>query len=305
MPDSFVTLILLNYNSSRFTFPCVESIRSTCLSDAYEIIVVDNNSSTDDFERLKPIQNQPRLRLVRSRLNLGFAGGNMLGVQFARPETTHYFFLNNDCVLLNDVCGILRQFLDAHPDVGVCTAQMVDEKGRLQPSFGYFPTLAQKWLGHGLLRQFSPKAYPSDKAVYDQPVRVPVVTGSALFVRADAFNAVGGLETAYFLYCEEEDLCQRLKRRGFSAALVPEARFVHYGGESTNRNLAIEKEFYISLFHYYRQFHPVWQRPLFRLFFFLKNLRKFYRHPNYAKLAWFILKGSPQKESLRYRQVIR
>ncbi len=108
----------------------------------------------------------------------------------------------------------------------------------------------------------------------------------------------------YFLYCEEEDLCRRLAQRGYSAVLVPDARFVHYSGGSTRRNLNIEKEFYISLFHYYRKFHSWPERQLLRLFFFFKNIRKLNRDRMYAQLAFFILRGSPVRDSLRYKQTL-
>ena len=299
-----VSIILLNYNSHRFTLDCVASIRQKTVGVDYEIVVVDNNSEPTDFDALSQLNGQPRLRLVRSRINLGFSGGNMLGVQMASPEVDYYYFLNNDCTLRTNVCQQLTAFMNARPSAGLCGAQMFGADGAWQITFGYLPTVGSKVLGHSVMRWFSPEQYPPTKQVYKAPLRVPFVMGSTLFVRATAFHLVGGFDTAHFLYVEEEDLAKRLLLRGFSTWLVPEAEYVHYTGQSTIRNYDIEKEYYISLFLYFRKYHSWVERVLLRTYYTIKNGRKFRRDPIFGRLAWFILRGSPLRESLRYRQVI-
>ncbi len=308
-----ISIILINYNSHQFTYDCVDSIiEKTASTDGktidYDIIIVDNNSSLNDYEALKPIVNLRqtglRLQLVRSRINLGFSGGNMLGVQFADPNTDYYYFLNNDCVLRTDVCSQLAAFMDATPDAGLCGAQMFAGDGSRQITFGYLPTLGSKILGHGFVRMLNPALYPNVRQIYTEPVRVPFVMGSTLFVRASAFNLIGGFDVAHFLYVEEEDLAKRLLLNGFHSYLVPQAEYVHFTGQSTVRNYDIEKEYYISLFHYFRKYHYWIERVLFRAYYFIKNGRKVRRNPIYGRLAWFIGRGSPMRESLRYRQTI-
>ena len=299
-----ISVILLNYNSSRFTLDCVNSIVQKTQSTDYEIIVVDNNSAPDDFASLQPLTGQPRLMLMRSRLNLGFAGGNMLGVQHANPDTDFYYFLNNDTLLCTDVLTQLSDFLDQTPGAGLCGAQMFDGNGKRQQSFFYLPTVTSKLLGHGIARLFRPGAYPSTKQQYTAPIQVPVVAGSTLFCRATAFHAVGGFDTAHFLYCEEESLSRQLQQAGWSAWFVPQAEFTHFTGQSTRRNFDVEKEYYISIFHYFRRFHSWPERALFQLYYTIKNGKKLFRDPVFGRLAWFILRGSPMKESLRYRQMI-
>lgn len=299
-----VSIILLNYNSHQFTLDCVESITDRTRDVDYEIIIVDNNSSLTDFYALKPLENHPKVRLVRSRINLGFSGGNMLGVQFANPGADYYYFLNNDCLLRTDVCSQLAAFMEKTPEAGLCGAQMFAGDGSWQQTIGYLPTVGSKLLGHGFVRRLNPDKYPPLRKVYTEPVRVPFVMGSTLFVRASAFHAIGGFDIAHFLYVEEEDLAKRLQQRGFTAWLVPEAEYVHFTGQSTTRTYDIEKEYYISLFYYFRKYHSWPGRALLRAYYFIKNLRKFRRNPVFARLAWFIGRGSPLRESLRYRQTI-
>lgn len=299
-----VSIILLNYNSHRFTFDCVHSIIAKTTGIAYEIIVVDNNSADADYEALKPLGTYANVRLIRSRINLGFSGGNMLGVQHADPTASYYYFLNNDCILRTDVCTQLAAFMDNTPDAGLCGAQMFAGDGSRQITFGYLPTPGSKLLGHGFVRMLHPALYPSTHEVYTEPVRVPFVMGSTLFVRASAFNLIGGFDVAHFLYIEEEDLAMRLLRAGFRAYLVPQAEYIHFTGQSTVRSYDVEKEYYISLFHYFRKYHSWPARILFRVYYFIKNGRKFRRDPVYGRLALFIGRGSPMHESLRYRQTI-
>lgn len=299
-----VAVIIINYNTSRFTLDCVASvIAHTPASCRYQIIVVDNNSQEEDFAQLMVLERHPMVTIIRSMINVGFAGGNMLGVQSANAG--FLFFLNNDCVLLNDCLGILAGFARTNPETAICTAQMYNPDGSFHHSFTYFPSLKTKLLGVGLLRLLHPGRYPSRQKHYDQPVRVDLVSGSALFIRAAYFAEAGGFDTNYFLYCEEEDIALRFHRQGYAVYVVPEARFVHYGGSSTVRNLAIEKEYYISLFYYFRKYYSSPEVFLLRLFYFFKNFRKFYRSRNFLRIAFFILGGAPMKKSLRFRQKIR
>lgn len=300
-----VSIILLNYNSHRFTFDCVSSIVEKTTNVRYEIIIVDNNSTAEEYEALKPIDHHPNVQLIRSRKNLGFSGGNMLGVQFADSSSDYYYFLNNDCLLRTDVCSQLADFMEATPDAGLCGAQMFAGDGSRQITFGYLPTLGSKLLGHGFVRLLNPDSYPATQQVYTEPIRVPFVMGSTLFVRASAFNKIGGFDVAHFLYVEEEDLAKRLLNAGFYTYLVPKAEYIHFTGQSTIKNFDVAKEYYISLFFYFRKYHSWFARILFRGYYFIKLGRKFRRDPIYGRLAWFIGRGSPMHESLRYKQTIK
>ena len=118
-----VSVILINYNSSEYTKACIESITTHASSNIkYEIIVVDNNSEPEDFYKLQELEFDDKIKLVRSKINLGFAGGNMYGVQFTKAE--YYFFLNNDCELQNDCLSILHSFCESNRQVGICSPQM-------------------------------------------------------------------------------------------------------------------------------------------------------------------------------------
>jgi len=301
IPKYQVSVIIINFNSSSFTINCIDSILSKTNKELkYEIIIVDNNSKQDDFLTLKEYCNQlTNVSLIRSKLNLGFSGGNMLGVQYAESE--YLFFLNNDTLLQNDCLQLLLNFMQHNQNVGVCTAQMYDQNNNFHCSFGYFPSLGLKLLGSSALRILEPNLYPSKRKVYTQPIQVQLVTGAAMFVNYHHFAKVGGFDTNYFLYCEEEDLAMKLKKKGFAAYLVPEAKFIHFMGKSTERNYNIEKEYYISLFYYLSKNQNFISYNLLKLYYFIKMILKFYKGSFYIKMAFAILFKSSIKNSLRHQ----
>ena len=126
-----------------------------------------------------------------------------------------------------------------------------------------------------------------------------------MFVDYSKFARIGGFDTNYFLYCEEEDIAKKMNTNGFSVFLVPDAKFIHHMGKSTSRNLDIEKENYISLLYYHKKHSNSVIFILHKVFYFFKNIKKFYKHIDYVKLSIFILCGAKMKYSLKHKQKLR
>lgn len=300
-----ISVIIVNYNSAHYTIACIKSIiEFTDHKLSMNIVVVDNNSEVDDFNRLvNDCSNYENVKIVGSKINLGFSGGNMFGLQFTNAE--YVFFLNNDTVFLNDCLSILYKFMIENKNAGICTGQMYNTDKTFHHSFSYFPTLSLKLFGSSLLRLFDPAKYPKRKKVYVNPLQVDFVTGAAMFIDYSKFSQIGGFDTNYFLYCEEEDIAMKLKLAGYSAYLNPEAKFIHHMGKSTKRNLEIEKENYISLLYYHRKYSSRIVYLLLKSMYFFKMIRKFYKHPDYVRLAFFILYGANLENSMRHKKKIR
>jgi GT2 family glycosyltransferase len=297
-----ISVIILNYNSSNYTIDCVASIiKNTSDKIKYEIIIVDNNSKEHDYQNLISNINQiENIKIIRSKINLGFAGGNHFGVQFSNSK--YIYFLNNDCVLLNDNLSILFDFMEKNQNVGIAAGQMYNEDMGQHCSFGYFPSLSSKIFGTGLLRLFNPTEYPSKKIEYKLPIKVPYVTGAAMFVDFSKFAEVGGFDTNFFLYCEEEEIALKMRKAGFEIYLVPDVKFIHFSGKSSERSYEFEREFFISFLYFLRKHYSCFNYQFIKLYFVLKNLKKFYKGMKYLKLAFFILSGANIKYSLRNKQ---
>ena len=300
-----IAIILINYNSTAYTIQAINSIQEQSNSGLnFHIMVVDNNSKADELRKLREFKKEytlPNFTLIESRINLGFSGGNMLGAQ--NIVAKYYYFLNNDCLLLNDCLDILYKFCEKNPNVALCSGIMYNENMDLTVNYQYHPTPQVKWIGSGVLRLFNKKKYSFKKEIYERPTKVEVISGSSMFIRASNFHEIGGFDTIYFLYCEEEDIAWNL--RHFDCFVVPEAKYQHLENKSTVINYDIRKEFYISFLYYYRKNFGLIATLLIQIMLFFKNFRKFYKSSLYLRLSFFILRGAPLKTSLRYKQKIR
>lgn len=296
-----VAVSIINYNSSEHTLACLQSIvENTATGLSYQIVVIDNASSQEDLKKLEAgFPRAEHINLHRSEINLGFAGGHMLAV--GHCDADYLYVLNNDCLLLNDNLNVLSDFMTANPSCALCIGQLYDQGGDIGNTFGYLPAVIYYLFGTGFARLLDPAHYPK-KMEYTAPVRVPYVSGAAMFFDLVKFREVGGLDTAFFFYCEEEDIAIRLAKRGYDIYLVPEAGYMHYGGGSTPKSYEFMREYYISLFLLFRKHYSLPSRAFFTLYFFFRNLRKGFRDSRYLKIAFFLLNPDKSRHSLRHRQ---
>jgi hypothetical protein len=152
---------------------------------------------------------------------------------------------------------------------------------------------------------FTPNDFPSNKTVLDKPTKVGVISGSCMFFDRNVFDAIGGFDTVFFLYCEEEDISKRIWDYGWEVVFLPDPHILHLEGASTARSLSIEKEFYISYVHLLDKHFPIWKSSFMKTLRLLKLLRRSLRSWQSVQLFVFLLRGAPIKESLRYQQKIR
>jgi GT2 family glycosyltransferase len=300
-----ISFITINYNSSNHTIALINSILThTFTGIHYEIIVIDNASEPNDYLNLKnAIGDFPQVSIIRNRINNGFAGGNMLGVNDARGR--YYFFINNDCLFLNDVGNIMKSYMDTNSNIAAVTAKISDEKGHFSSSYKQFPSVIKQWFGNSVHRWISSKSFPSNKVRLEVPTAVEIISGSCMFFRAEDFNAIGGFDTVFFLYCEEEDICKRIWDYGKQIYFLPSAEVFHAGGGSSIRNIALEKEFYISYKLLIDKHFNCLARSLIKTALLFKQFRRILSKKNGLSIFLFVASGAPIRESLRYKQKIR
>ncbi|MEJ2669323.1 MAG: glycosyltransferase [Gammaproteobacteria bacterium] len=275
---SKISIITINYNSALATLKMVESVRQKSSQD-FEIIIVDNNSEYDDFEKLLILNGIDNIKIVRSRLNLGFSGGNMLGVQRASDESSYYLFLNNDTVILNDVLGMLRGVCEADAEIGLVSAQQYNEDNKMISSFGVFPNIAEKVLGKWLARALSVTKIYNSKKVYNHLITVGVHSNFRIHI---------------YPFCYMCWIFQNFH--------IGTAKLLHYCGKSTKRGYEIEREFLISYFRLLNKHLPIFERGILKTLFFIKYLKKTIKNKNNIRLLLFILNTNKSRHSLRYTQ---
>ena len=207
-----VTLVTVAYNSSAVLPGLLASI-----PEGVDCVVVDNGSS--DTEATRALAQQHGAELVVAERNIGFGPGCNLGA--ARATSEFLFFVNPDASLKPGAVEALLAAAEAHPEASAFNPRLREGNGKI--AFKRRSKLLPKdqWL-------------PREAAETD--CEVPVLQGSAIFVRRAAFDAVGGFDPKIFLYHEDDDLSLRLKRDCGPLRLVTAAEVVHLFGESTQRS---------------------------------------------------------------------
>ena len=229
-----VSAVIVTYNSRGDIAACLDALLASDWP-RLEIIVVDNASVDGTAELVA--QRFPSVKLLRSNANLGFGGGNNLGVAQCRGEIV--LVLNPDVRLLP---AAVRAFVDAFAAdarLGIAGAKLLYQDGRtIQHAGGVVehPLATTRHLGYG----------EPDRGQYDQPFDADFVTGAALALRRDAFTVLGGFDAAlYPVYYEDVDLCYRARAAGWRVGYVPGAVGLH----RTSVSLDPASETYYRFYH--------------------------------------------------------
>ena len=302
-----LSIIIINYNTSKLTLNCVKSIlKWTPESINYQVIVVDNASSFDDYSILKEnldSLNLEKIILFRSKINSGFSGGNMLGVQFAKGN--FLAFVNNDVVLLQDSFSSLFAYFKDNSDTGVIGLQPIFENKTKQVAFGHFDTFANRFLGYWLYEKLHAKK-TKRYGIYTNPISVDYVVGSFMLFKAEDFYKIGGFDTNTFLYFEEMDICKRLKIINLKTIFFPNLDYVHVNGASTKLGYVKKIELKISHLYIVRKNHGFFSYFLLKNFFIFIFFFKAIFNPKHFKLLYKLITfGPPLASSIKHKQIIQ
>jgi GT2 family glycosyltransferase len=251
-----LSVVILNWNACEYLVDALRSIESQNWRRAIEVIVVDNFSQIDDsVETVK--REFPDVRLIAHTENIGFARGNNLGFEHARGR--HILFLNPDTIVHDGALDTLCDWMDAHGDVGACGPKLLNTDGSLQPSCRAFPSVGAGFFRNTFLGRMFPnnpwtRAYLMQGFNHDKEADVDWLSGSALCVRREAFEKVGGWDGDYFMYCEDVDLCFKLKEAGWRRVYVPSATITHrIGGSSDWAQGAMIRQHHGSMLLFFRK----------------------------------------------------
>lgn len=220
-----ISVITVDYNGTELTAAMIDSLRRH-VSTPLEIIVVDNGSARDEAALLRA--RFPGIRAIRSEQNLGFAGGNNLGIRAATGDCL--LLLNNDIEVEDDTLHYLVETLDADPSIGaVCPKIRFWDPPRAIQFAGYTP-LSRITLRNALIGFGQP-----DDGSFDTPRESPYAHGAAMMVRREAVEKAGPMPEAYFLYYEELDWSERLREAGYRIVYDPRATVFHKESATTGR----------------------------------------------------------------------
>jgi GT2 family glycosyltransferase len=230
-----LSVIVINYKTKELTLQTLASVfKAQPPPNKLEVILVDNGSQDDTPQAVR--KKFPRVKLILSPTNLGFAAGNNLGLRQAKGR--YLLLLNSDTLVQSDTFVKMVKFMDSSPRVGLATCRVELKNGQLDPaSHRGFPT---PWAGltyHLGLEKLFPRSklfaqyhqgWKDLKTIHeiDSPV------GAFYFLRRQALQQVGFLDEAFFMYGEDLDLAYRLKQAGWQVVYTPITRITHLKGAS-------------------------------------------------------------------------
>jgi hypothetical protein len=217
-----ISIITVNYNGLDYTTELLNSIRKLSYPNL-EIWVVDNASRDNPQPFLA--KNYPEVQFIRSDKNLGFAGGNNLAVQQAQGDLL--FFINNDAEITEGCLDRLVSLFEHNPYLGIASplicyfnesknaeADLIQYAGMTQmnPLTARNSTIGEKTRDRGQYTEALPTAYAH---------------GAAMMISRKATEKVGLMFDNFFLYYEELDWCERIRKAGFEIYVEPRARIYH------------------------------------------------------------------------------
>ncbi len=229
-----ISIITINYNGLKDTCALLDSIPP---SENLEIIVVDNASREDEATHIS--QRYPHVTVVRSQENLGFAGGNNLGIKAAHGQ--YLFFVNNDTEIPEpqDIDKLIERF-SASDRIGVvCPKIRFFWDHRPIQFAGYTPlskiTMRNRSIGFG----------EQDQGQYEHPHPTPYAHGAAMLVKREALEKTGLMPECYFLYYEELDWSVMFRRAGYELWYDPACTIYHKESQTTGQASPL-RTFYIT-----------------------------------------------------------
>ncbi|MCE9271158.1 glycosyltransferase family 2 protein [Bacteroides fragilis] len=221
-----ISFITICYNGLNDTCELIESLHNTIQSVSYEIIVVDNASRQDEARMIK--ERYPFVRTLRSETNLGFSGGNNLGIQVAQG---HYLFLiNNDTYLTEDQLPALIERLESSSRIGAVSPKIRFAFPPQNIQFAGYTKLSRYTMRNKALGMGCP-----DDGTFNTPHPSAYLHGAALMLKREVIWKAGLMPEIYFLYYEELDWCTSMTRAGYQLWYEPRCTVFHKESQSTGR----------------------------------------------------------------------
>lgn len=218
-----VYIILVNFNGAKDTIECIKSLNNISYEN-FKIVVVDNKSFDEDKLKLK--ETGEDFHFIESDKNLGFAGGNNLGIKYAIDNKADFvLLLNNDTMVRDNFLNELMKYTEKN--VGI-----------VGPKILYYPEVSKIWFAGGRINwfKFIGEHYgekQEDNGQFDKLKQVDFITGCCMLINCNVFEKVGLLPEGYFMYFEDVDFCVRVKELGYKLIYNPHSEIYHKVSIST------------------------------------------------------------------------
>ncbi len=246
-----VSIVIVNWNGKKDTIACLASIKAMRKTDAVvDTIVVDNGSTNDSVFAIKT--RHPWVRVIELPDNVGFTGGNNVGIREALLRGADYvWLLNNDTIVDLNALTILNAFEDE--SVGVVGSKIYFQAGHEYHKERYTKKEQGRvfWYAGGIVDWDNMYASHNgvdevDHGQYDKAGDTPFVTGCSFMISKEVIKKVGLLDEKYYLYLEDLDYCLAVKRFGFNLRYFPSSIIWHVNAGSSGGSGSKLHEYYMT-----------------------------------------------------------
>ncbi len=259
-----ISIVIVNWNVKDLLDKCLASLQNGTVAinktdgerPVVEIIVVDSASSDDSVAMVR--EKYPDVKLLAQTDNVGFTRGNNIG--FAEATGRYLLLLNPDTEIIDDILRQLFTYMEQNAEVGIIGPHTLNTDGTHQSTRRRFPTLTTGIFESTWFASFAPKSVETHYKMLDSDdnaiLDVDWVQGSAMLVRCDIYEQLGGLDEGYVMYSEEMDWCKRTKDAGWRVVYHGESFITHHGGGSSDQVAAFKQiQFHTSKLRYFRKHH--------------------------------------------------
>ena len=239
-----VSVLVVNYNTAHLLPRMFDTLADASKGLSVEVILLDNASRDGSPQFLR--EQYPHIRTIFNTVNVGFGRANNQCLELARGK--HVLLLNTDAFVAPDTLRLTLHHLTQHPECGAVGVRLIGRDFSLQPSCRYFPTPLNVFLTRVGLAGFCPWVQPVDDMAWDHSgVRsCDWVPGCYILMRMKDVAKIGLFDPRFFLYCEEVDLCKRIKAAGFEVHYLGDTQVIHLGGESAKSDAQLSAAAQIS-----------------------------------------------------------
>lgn len=256
-PVPELSICIVNLEAREYLRACLESIYQAPPRVSFEIIVVDNASRDGSVEMLQA--EYPQVAVIQNASNLGYTAPMNQALRASRG--CYCIQLNPDTVVQPGAFDVLYDYMQSHPEAGICTPKVLNRDYTLQKqcrrsaagpwdTLTYFSGLSKVFPRSKLFAGYL-MTYMDENQVHE----AEAVSGSCMFIRRAVLDQVGLLDELFFAYQEDADFCFRARRAGWKVIYHPGAQVIHYGGEggSTVEVYRAVYEWHRSYYNYYRK----------------------------------------------------
>ena len=218
----FISIITVNYNGLDLTVELLDSIRQLSYKNV-EIFVVDNASKVNPQSFFN--DQYPEVKYIRSEKNLGFAGGNNLAVKEAKGD--FLFFINNDAEMTEGCLEKLVELFQSHPKLGIASPLLCYFNDNTKENPDLIQYAGSTHLHPMTARNLTIGEKEINNGQYNKPRPTAYAHGAAMIVKREVIDNVGVMFEDFFLYYEELDWCERIRRAGYEIWVEPRAKIYH------------------------------------------------------------------------------